>query len=311
MKKAGAIILISAAIALAALCGPADAQIKGTFLYDLSNFTGTVPYGWVRINVDPRHKEIYVVSGDSISIYNENGMEVFSFGTYDLDFGAIYDIVVNEEGDLLALSYKEGSFAVNISNFRGEPKGRLELRGIPPEYAINPNRMVFRNGKLYFAALNALKVFVTDSKGNFTEGYDLAPIIGVKDDERSENDIFGFNVDGSGNMIFTVPTHSKAYVVAPDGNMRAFGRRGSAPGRFGIPSGIVADSRGNLLVSDTLRCVVMIFNKDLQYVTEFGYRGFGPGNLIGPRDMVIDEKDRLYVTQLRKRGVSVFRIGEE
>jgi hypothetical protein len=72
--------------------------------------------------------------------------------------------------------------------------------------------------------------------------------------------------------------------------------------------GIVADERGNYYVADRLRCVVLIFDKDFRFQKEFGYRGANPENLIGPRNLVLDTGGRLYVSQLRSRGVSVFKI---
>jgi hypothetical protein len=52
----------------------------------------------------------------------------------------------------------------------------------------------------------------------------------------------------------------------------------------------------------------MVFDKKFNFLAQFGYRGFKPGNLIVPDDIAIDDKDRIYVTQARKRGVSVFKI---
>ena len=92
--------------------------------------------------------------------------------------------------------------------------------------------------------------------------------------------------------------------------MASFGRPGSAPGRFGILAGIATDSRGNLLVADKLKCVVMVFDKDFNFVTEFGFRGPRPENLILPDDVAVDRTGRLYVTQWRSRGVSVFALAQ-
>ena len=52
----------------------------------------------------------------------------------------------------------------------------------------------------------------------------------------------------------------------------------------------------------------MIFDKDFNFQTEFGYRGFGPENLIAPRELGVDQAGRVYVNQARRRGVSVFKI---
>ena len=63
-----------------------------------------------------------------------------------------------------------------------------------------------------------------------------------------------------------------------------------------------------MLVVDKLRCVVMVFDADFNFLTEFGYRGTRPENLIVPDDVVVDRKGRLYVTQGRMRGISVFAL---
>ena len=52
----------------------------------------------------------------------------------------------------------------------------------------------------------------------------------------------------------------------------------------------------------------MVFDKDFSFLTEFGNRGLRPENLIIPDDLAIDKRDRLYVTQARRRGVSVFAL---
>jgi DNA-binding beta-propeller fold protein YncE len=53
---------------------------------------------------------------------------------------------------------------------------------------------------------------------------------------------------------------------------------------------------------------VLVFDKDFNFVTQFGSRGLRPGNLIAPDDIAIDNDDKVYVTQGNKRGVSVFKI---
>ena len=118
----------------------------------------------------------------------------------------------------------------------------------------------------------------------------------------------GFTVDHEGSIFFTMPVLFTVYKRSPDSTMASFGRPGSAPGRFGIVAGIASDSRGNLFVADKLRSVVMVFDKDFNFLTEFGYRGPRPGNLIVPDDVAIDRRDRVYVSQARKRGVAVFGI---
>jgi DNA-binding beta-propeller fold protein YncE len=72
--------------------------------------------------------------------------------------------------------------------------------------------------------------------------------------------------------------------------------------------GIVVDDLGYYYVADRLKSAVIVFDRDLRFQTEFGFRGFKPDNLMGPKNLALDAEGRLYVSQLRSRGVSVFKI---
>jgi hypothetical protein len=71
----------------------ASAGITASYLYSLSNFNGTIPYSWVKHVVDRQANEIYVVTGDTVSIFNDKGMEIYRFGA-DLDLGVLADAAV-------------------------------------------------------------------------------------------------------------------------------------------------------------------------------------------------------------------------
>jgi sugar lactone lactonase YvrE len=63
-----------------------------------------------------------------------------------------------------------------------------------------------------------------------------------------------------------------------------------------------------LLVADTLRCRIIVYDSNYRFKTEFGYRSLSPEGIVGPMALAVDSKNRLYVSQLRKRGVSVFQL---
>ena len=102
-----------------------------------------------------------------------------------------------------------------------------------------------------------------------------------------------------------------AFRLSPDGNISGFGRPGSAPGSFNLVGDIVADDQGYYYVADRLKSAVLIFDQDFKFIKDFGYRGILPDNLIGPNYLVLDTKGRLYVSQLKNRGVSVFKISHD
>lgn len=283
------------------------AQVKPTYLYSLSSFSGPLRDDTARISVDRERNESYVIYQNIVRVYGPSGMEVFSFGD-DLDLGQILDLDVDGQGDLVVLSYKDSRSLVTRCNFRGEPVGAIDITNLPAGIVFGANRVVYRNGLLYFASLNSASVIVTDSGGAFRERLDLLSDIKPEERQRTGAEVFGFDVDEAGNVFFTVPVLFKVFKRSPDGAVTSFGTSGSAPGKFGVVSGVAADSRGNVLVTDKLKCAVIVFDKAFNFVTEFGYRGPRPENLIVPEDLVIDGRDRVYVTQMRRRGVSVFAL---
>jgi DNA-binding beta-propeller fold protein YncE len=299
------------ALLLLVLCAPSrsSAAVKATFLYSLSNFTGVVPFNYVREFIDSEKNEIYVVTGDSVSIFNGSGMEVYRFGD-DLNIGVFMDLSVESDGHILILSRMGSNFRLTRCNYRGEPQARIEIRNLPKTFAgISPTRLLSRNGKFYLADLNAKKVVVTDANGVFQEGYDIAPLLAdFEEKPGADYNIVGITVDGEGNLFFTVPTMFKAFRLSPDGQLAAFGSAGNLPGRFNLVSGIVTDDKGNIYVTDILRCTVSVFDKEFKFQAQLSQRGLGPGDLIAPSELVIDKSGKLYVSQSRNRGISVFRV---
>ena len=288
------------------------AYLGTSFLWKLSDFTGTVPYHWVSIFTDASQGEAYVVnrSDGSVRVFNATGMEIYGFGE-ETALGAVQDGAIHPEGDIFVLTYKKGRNSVTRCNFRGEPSTTIEIKNFPPEFeGIRPVRIAYRKGRLYLADLSAMKVVSLTEEGVFEQGFDLAARLGLTEQERAESGLGGFGVDDDGNILFTVPVLFVAYKLAPDGQLTGFGEPGQTQGKFGVVAGIVSDGRGNILIADTLRCAVLIFDKNLRFQSEFGYRGSLPRNLIAPRDLAV-EQDRLYVAQGGNRGVSVFRMSYE
>ena len=120
---------ILAACSLVICASAASAQVRGTYLYTLSNFGGRLPYDWARIHVDLERDETYVIYGSVIRVFNDAGMEVFSFGD-DLDVGMILDIAVDERGDILLLSTTDSRSIVTRCDYRGKPAGPVEITNL-------------------------------------------------------------------------------------------------------------------------------------------------------------------------------------
>jgi hypothetical protein len=295
----------------------ANAGPRVDYLYRLSDFSGTVPFGDARLYVDRARDEVYVGDASTIRIFDGSGMEVYSFG-HDPELGSLRDLAVDENGDILILTYEYDDaaggprYGIARCDYRGRLRSRIAPAGLPEALAdFKPDKMRYREGELYLVSSPDMRVVITDRDGAFVRSLDLATMIDLPPGERPATKLSGFNLDGSGNMLFTVPVLFAAFVVSPQGEVRSFGRVGSGPGMFGIVSDIVSDDRGNYLVADKLRSVVMIFDATFGFIQEFGYLTTRPDGLIRPSRLAVSGSGRLYVTQMRHNGISVFDLGSE
>lgn len=300
-------LVTAAALALAA--NPAGAQpVKAGYIYTLSNFTGSIRYDWSRVAVDWERNEVYVLFQNVVRVFNEFGMEVYRFGD-DLDLGQLVDVAVDDRGDILLLAYRDSRAAIVRCNYRGQPESEITLTGVPREFSdMGPNRLVFQRGAMYLASSMGLKIMTADREGRFTKGYDLFRLFELEEKDRGTVELGGFSVDRDGNILMTAPVLFRAFVLSPDGRIRPFGKASSAPGGFNIAGGIGRDSKGSLLIVDKLKGSVLVFDRNLAFVTQFSRHGRKRGELLYPDDLVIDSRDRVYVTQMGRRGVSVFTL---
>ena len=291
-----------------------DGKVNASYLYTLSNFSGIYPANWAKIGVDASKGEIYVVSSTKVKIFNRDGMEVFSFNE-GAELGTVTDVAVDERtGDIIVIGFRQhlGRTEIIRCNFRGEQIATIEMKNLPAEFSdFVPNRLAVQGGDLYLANTNDLKVIVTDDAGTFKKGLDIARLIeqDLSEKEKQDTGMTGFNVDREGRVLFSNSNMARVFRLSLDGKAESFGVRGGTAGKFGVPSGVVADATGKyLLVADLLRSVVMIFDKDFQFQSEFGIKGNKPENLIGPMHLAVDGQNRLYVSQLRNRGVNVYQL---
>ncbi len=315
MNRFASAVLVGSVCLLASWPAAASPGARVSYLYSLSDFSGTVRYGQVGLYVDRLHNEVYAFDGEAVRVFNETGMEIFRFGENG-ELGAVLGMAFEESGDIYTLSLvhdtgdasgRAESFLIRC-NYRGEPRERIRVANLPPGFSgFLPNAMASRNGRLYLVSLAQMKGVVTDKRGVVERGYDFGAML-LDEKERADTEFFGFAVDDDGSFYFTAPALFKVFKVSADGKTASFGKPGGAPGLFSVISGIAVDSQGNIFVSDKLKCVVMVFDREFRFVSQFGERGTRPGNLVGPTDLALDGAGRLYVTQLQNRGVSVFSL---
>jgi hypothetical protein len=305
------------ALAAPAVCAAASSAappvtaggIKSTYLYNLSDFGGPKRISGPAMAFDPSQDEIYLLSGGTVSVYSNSGMEVHFFENSD-ESGTFYTMTVLPDGSLLmAIGTQKGTRLIK-ADFRGEPTGEFRLKGVPTSMTdFVPNWMLQQNGLLYLANTQSMQLVTTTLDGEITEVRDLAELAGIKDKDRDSNSIGTLAIAPDGTLVFSLPMTAKICRVSPDGKtVESFGKRGSTAGKFGVPSGVAIDKAGNIFVADKLRCMVLVFGPDLAFKNEFGDLGPNQGGLVVPSALVVDGSNRVYVSQLGNRGVSVFQL---
>jgi hypothetical protein len=295
------------ALALALPVGAHAQAVQPEFLYKLSSLTGVLPFQGMNVLHDAYHDETLVVGEGRVRVFNSSGMEIFSFGE-DPALGGVSAAAPLEDGDYLLLTFREGSPVVLRANFRGEMRARIELKGIPADISegLTFNAIGFAKDRIYLANTGSMRVLLFDMDGNFVAHRDVATLLDLAD-KRNDYGMRGFHVTVEGDVLFTVPTLFQAYVLSPEGTLRSFGIKGSAPGKFNVISSIARDERGYYYVTDILKSAVLVFDKDFRWLKEFGYRGGRPGSLASPVDVAAGG-GKVYVSQYARRGVSVFKV---
>jgi hypothetical protein len=297
-----------AALMLGPTLAAATGSVESSFMYRLSDFSGPTGTSWAALAYDRHGGEVHVVEDGRVRVFDGSGMEVYRYGGDDL-LGYVLSVAPLADGDLFALVRKDAEVQLWRCDFRGRPDVRFELAAIPSGFGdgFAPNAIATNGRSLHVADLGSMKVLVLELDGSVRTTLDVAGLLGFGEAKRRDTGMSGFSVDLDGNLLFTVATAFTAHVVSPRGEIRTFGSAGSTPGRFNIVGGIASDQAGNLFVTDVLRSVVMVFDRKLEFLHEFGHRGSDEAGLNGPRD-VVAAGGRVFVSQNARRGVSVFRI---
>ena len=305
---------LAGAAALAALfASPVIAgPVELTYLHDLADFTGRIPYSDARVVVDAPRSEVYTVYGNEIRVFNKAGMEIYRF-EMDFSVGRVADLGIESGGDILMLLYASGAVEgakqwwLLRADFRGRPMGELAVDQSGDAKGLLPNRLLLRAGRIWLLSQGQMRAASYFPDGKLERVLDLAELAGLSDEERVSAEVNGMDIGSDGTVVFAVPVQFRVHAIDPGGGVRSFGRSGSAAGNFGVLGDVALDAEGNIFLSDRQRSVVMVFNREFRLLREAD-RISNREWLARPGALAIDPAGRLYVSQVRNRGVAVFAI---
>lgn len=286
--------------------------VELAYLYDLSDFTGRIPYSDARVVADPPRSEVYTLYGNKIQVFNNAGMEIYQFEV-DSTEGRILDLGIESNGDMLMLIFAsaggEGTkrWSLVRADFRGRLTGEFEVDQSGAAAGLLPNRLIIRPGRTWLISQSQMRAACYLPDGKLDRILDLAELAGLAPEERGNAEVSGLDVGVDGTVVFAVPEQFRVHAIDPSGDVRSFGRVGSGGGNFGVLGDVTLDDKGNIFVSDRLRGVVMVFNRDFRLLRETGTTT-GGDVLVRPGPLALDPAGRLYVSQVRDRGIAVFAI---
>ena len=300
-------------LALALAAGlAASAQGLPKYEYNLADFTGDLPLLGAGVYLDPQRDEAYVLQGGLVRVFGPTGMEIYSF-PLDEAYGGASSMAIDDTGDLFFLGHGavDGAGGPGYYLVRCDFRGEIQERIVPTELteamqSFAPSGLSYAGGRFYLLDAKALQIAVLDPRGAVQRFVDAGKLIGLEPEVLENAALGGFAVDAQGTMVFSVPLDFAVYSLASNGDLRRFGKAGAKPGQFGVVGAVAVDADGDIYVADKLRSVVMIFDRDTQFMGEFGGHSARPDSISTPVGVAVSPRGRLYVSQMRKRGVSVF-----
>ncbi len=112
-------------------------------------------------------------------------------------------------------------------------------------------------------------------------------------------------------------TFHQIYVIANDGSevLATYGEKlvsGDDEAHFGRPQDVAFISDGRILVADGLdNNRIIVFDNDMNYITEFGSAGTGPGGTNTIHSVAVGPDNRIFVLDRAGGGVNIWRYSDD
>jgi sugar lactone lactonase YvrE len=263
------------------------------------------------------HGNIWVADtyGGRLEKFNENGVFIRSVATRGtgpeqllqpdgIAIGPGGNVFVTDWEDDKVAEYGEGGKFIRQFGSQGTEAGQLEN---PTGIAIDSRGDVWvadqNNGRIEEFNQGGEYLGRFGAKGSSAGQFELSYPTGIVTDTKGDVWV----TDAGGNRI--EKWVSSGY-VAPTGTayVRNIGSHGSGTGQLGEPTGVTADAKGNIWVTDLANHRIEKFNEKGEYQSEFGSAGSANGQFVEPLLTAVDPAGHLWV--LDRGGDRVEEFGE-
>lgn len=152
-------------------------------------------------------------------------------------------------------------------------------------------------GNVYVTDVTKKKVYIFDKDGNVLSRF------GDKLKWPT-----GIAVDKERNLIYVVDRdrHCVDMFDEKGAYIRSIGERGSAAGKFKYPYGAAVNSKGELIVADSLNARIQLFSPEGVFLRAFGQRGNRPMDFDVIKGVAVNSYGHIYVTDAKAHKLMIF-----
>lgn len=260
------------------------------------------------IHFDRKAQELYIADAGhgGIMVYDDNGMFIEKI-PIDSPEGVPTMMALDATGRIYVGHNR--SAKISVFDYKGMPLEVLDLPGI-----IDGVGSTIRPLYLATNAQDGL-VYALKSSGGLVridpEGlaHEDISISGGEPDDMPHS-IFGMSIDREGRFLFSDmrPYSIVRFDRNKGGSFYRFGDPGIIYGQIARPAGTTTDDAGHIFVTSTTRNKVLAYDRDGNFIEEFGGFGRTYGRFYMPSKIVSNGKDRLYVLGTPLERVQVFKV---
>lgn len=220
--------------------------------------------------------------------------------TPDGEFALVHDVIVNHAGDIYVADRHNQNIQVfdSARNFLFKWGTRGEAAWEGPYFNFPRALAVDSADNIYISNDNDIRIFHPD--GTFMDYWS------IKEEGVPFKGPLGMTFDDNDHLFFTTADHQVEKMDIHGNLLAVWGAFGSDDGQFHSPSGIDADSAGNIYVCDTKNYRIQKFTNNGDFILSWGTYGYANGQFIKPVGLAVDPQDNVYVIDEKKCKVQKF-----
>lgn len=229
--------------------------------------------------------------GGKPSIFSRIGNAIIGSKKADRQFVKPQSLNLDDQGNICLTDTGTGSiYVLDRAKHKAQ---RWDKAG--KKRFINPVAMAKRKDLMFVAEPEAGAVLAVNTKGKL--------LFEIRKELQWPA---GLAISGDKLLVADARAHRIAVFDLKGNFIRAFGKRGVAPGEFNFPTHLAVDPAGRVFVTDSMNFRVQIFGPDGTFESLLGSQGDTSGHLSRPKGVAVDKFGHVYVVDALFDNFQIF-----